>query len=125
MSTTISGFAFNLIYVDDMAKSLAFYEKHFNFKKDFDMDDGSCWGKAGNGSIALWIGHGYKRADMTDKSTRTSIMYSVPSAKAFFQQLKSDNVPTLHSEPQHMGKGDYWFQFTDPAGNILEVLGGE
>ena len=122
MAERIKGFAFNLVYVDDMEKALVFYEKHFGFKKDFDMDDGSCWGKAGD--VALWIGPGYKRTDLTAKSTRTSVMYSVESAGSFFKQLKLDNVPTVQSEPQHMGKGDYWFQFMDPAGNILEVLGG-
>jgi hypothetical protein len=30
----------------------------------------------------------------------------------------------IHEAPEHMGADKYWFQFRDPAGNILEVLGG-
>lgn len=124
MNTPVTGFAFNLVYVDDLAKALAFYEKHFGFQKKFDMDNGtSCYGKAGE--IGLWIGGGHKRVENAEKHTRTSIMYSVKSAHAFFKQLKDDGVQTIHPEPKNMGEGDYWFQFYDPAGNVLDVLGGE
>jgi hypothetical protein len=33
-------------------------------------------------------------------------------------------VKIAQNEPMDMGQGDFWFQFYDPSGNILEVLGG-
>jgi predicted enzyme related to lactoylglutathione lyase len=125
MKSQVTGFNFNLIYVDDLEKALTFYQKYFGFTTKFTMDDNSHWGPAADGKINLWIGGGYKRADTTERSTRSSIMYSVASAGEFFAQLKADGVPTMQAEPQAMGEGDFWFQFMDPAGNILEALGGK
>jgi predicted enzyme related to lactoylglutathione lyase/uncharacterized protein YndB with AHSA1/START domain len=122
-SSPITGFEFNLVYVDDMPKALAFYEKYFGFKKKFDMDDGSTCGTTGN--VGLWIGPNYKRVDVTDNNTRTSVMYGVESAHTLFKQLKTDGVPVVQESPIEMKNGVYWFQFSDPAGNILEVLGAK
>lgn len=123
MPKHFTGFAFNLVYVDELQPALDFYTRHFGFEAKRTMKDGSVWGKSGE--ISLWIGGGYEKQPQREKSTRSSIMYSVPSSGALFAQLKADNVATIQSEPMHMGDGEYWFQFFDPAGNILEVLGGK
>lgn len=122
-TSPVTGFEFNLVYVDDMAKALAFYEKYFDFKKKFDMDDGSAWGTTGN--VGLWIGPNYKRVDVTAKNTRTSVMYGVESAHTLFRQLKADGIPVVQEAPIEMKDGVYWFQFSDPTGNILEILGAK
>ena len=119
----VTGFRFNQIYTDQLEPTLAFYEKHFGFKTEFTMKDGSVWGKAGD--FGLWIGGGYDRAPQGERQTRTSIMYSVKSSHAFFRQLKADQVETLQAAPLQMDETTYWFQFRDPAGNILECLGNE
>lgn len=120
---TVKGISFATIYVDDYPKSLAFYKKHFGYEIKHPMGENASWGKAG--SAGLYLEGGNRQVDLTEKSVRASIVFSVESATKFFNQLKSDNVQMIQSEPQDMGSGDYWFQFRDPAGNILEVLGGK
>ena len=58
------------------------------------------------------------------KKTRPSFVLGVGSARALFDKLRQAEVPIVQSEPMNMGNEQYWFQFSDPAGNILEVLGG-
>jgi len=117
----VTGIAFGLIYADNMETTLPFYEKYLGFKKEFDMDDGSCWGKAGGAD--LWIGGGYNKTDLTERSTRASIMLNVESANGLFEILKSDGISVVQDKPIEMKEGVFWFQFSDPTGNILEVLG--
>lgn len=123
MSEHFTGFAFNLIYADDQAKTVAFYEKHFGFRAEEKLPDGSVWGHAG--PVALWIGGGYKRVEQDPNSTHTSIMYRVQSTGKLFRQLRDSEVRTVQEQPQKMSDNQYWFQFFDSAGNIIEVLGAE
>jgi predicted enzyme related to lactoylglutathione lyase len=113
---------FASIYVDDYQKAFVFYQKHFGFEVKHRMGENASWGKAGD--AAIYLEGGNSLTDFTDKSVRTSVVFNVESASKFFNQLTADGVITLQSEPQNMGADDYWFQFRDPAGNILEVLGG-
>jgi hypothetical protein len=39
-----------------------------------------------------------------------------------FARLKAGGTETLADAPKDMGKGYFWFQFRDPAGNILEAI---
>lgn len=119
---TVKSINFASIYVDDYKKAFAFYQKHFGYKVVYDMGENASWGKAGEAGI--YIEGGHKPADFTEKSVRASVVFNVTSASKFFSQLKADGVAVVHAEPRHMGSDDYWFQFRDPAGNILEILGG-
>jgi len=118
-----SGIAFATAYVDDYSKALAFYQKHLGFVIKFPMGEKASWGKIGE--LGLYLEGGNAPAGITAKTVRASVVFAVPSAYEFFKQLKDDDVPLLQPEPQHMGEGDYWFQFRDPSGNILEALGGK
>lgn len=119
----VKNICFACVYVDDYEKALAFYQKHFGFEIKFPMGNNSSWGKAGD--AGLYIEGGNRSAEVTDKSVRASVVFGVVSAFEFFKQLKSDKINILQSEPKDMGGGDYWFQFKDPAGNIIEILGGK
>ncbi len=119
----IKSINFASIYVEDYNQALSFYQKHFGYEVKFPMGDNASWGKAGE--AAIYLEGGNKPVDVTEKSIRVSVVFNVASASVFFDQLKSDGVRLIQSEPLNMGADDYWFQFRDPAGNILEILGGK
>ena len=119
----VVGISSATVYVDDYQQALAFYQKHFGFEIKHRMGESASWGKIGE--AALYIEGGNKPADITEKTVRASVVFSVKSAKKFFNQLKVDDINFIHSEPQNMGGGNFFFFFRDPAGNILEILGGE
>jgi uncharacterized protein YndB with AHSA1/START domain/predicted enzyme related to lactoylglutathione lyase len=114
-------FSFNLVYVDKIEPALAFYTKYLGFVKESVMEDGSCLGKAG--PVTLWIGPNFQKSKVNEDSVRTSIMYHIDSIFPLFQSLKSEGVKTIQDTPIEMKNGQFWFQFIDPAGNILEALG--
>ena len=61
-----------------------------------------------------------------DKDTmRPAFVFSVVSASELYERLKQAGVRFVHDEPMHMGGDNYWFQFYDPAGNIIEALGAK
>ena len=121
----ITSLEFTLIYADDFDTAVAFYEKHFGFKEAFKMQDTShgpqTWGKTGD--VGMWIGGGYKRKALEPEDCHSATMLGVESAFKLFDALKEDGVTIYQNEPVEMQDGIYWFQFQDPAGNILEILG--
>ena len=114
--------SFVSVYVDDFSSALSFYQKHFGFEKKHDMGATAVWGKIGD--VGLYIEGGNKPVQIAHTSVRASFVLNVDSAASLFQRLKDDNVSIIQTEPQDMGSGTFWFQFFDPAGNLLEVLGG-
>lgn len=122
-TTTFTGIHFALIYTDKLAPTQAFYEKYFGFEKTDDFSDTEIYGTAGE--IEMWIGSEYKPTKMTEKSTRGTSMFGVESALDLFKAFKKDGVKTVHKKPVEMQPGAFWFQFYDPAGNIIDVLGPE
>ena len=121
-ATTVEGLAFALIYVDKLAPAKAFYEKHLGFEQTQEFRPGEIYGTIGKTEMRL--GEGYDRADATAKSTRATVMFRVASTGKLFESLKADGVKTVQDEPVEMQPGTFWLQFQDPAGNIVEVLGG-
>ena len=118
----IKNICFACVYVDDYQQALRFYKKHFGYEELYKMGEKASWGKAGG--AGLYIDGGCREVRITDKCVRASVVFGVDSAWQFFEQLKTDEVETLQPEPEDMGEGDFWFQFRDPSGNILEVMGG-
>lgn len=123
MSIPFIGFAFNLVYADNQGESVKFYAEHFGFKIEKVLPDSSVWGHAG--AVALWIGGGYRRREQEPDATHTSVFYQVPSVAALYKQLNNAGVRIVQEGPTSAGEGKYWFQFFDPAGNLLEVIGEE
>lgn len=50
-------------------------------------------------------------------------MPGIENAQSLFAEFQKDGVQVLQEEPMEMQPGVFWFQFQDPSGNILEVLG--
>ena len=122
--TTVTGFSFVSIYADDFPKAFKFYTEVLGFQKEYDMGEDACFLKVGEeDGLYLEGGHRVKRDDPL--TTRATFTLSVPSAFSFFAKLKEYNVEFIDEAPRKVGEGHYWFQFLDPAGNILEALGGE
>lgn len=118
---------FSLIYADDFEKTKSFYVKHFDFKESFEMPDTELgpqtWGMTG--SVGMWIGGGHTRTNRDDRSARSGVMFGIDSAFTLLQELKADDVQIFQEEPIEMQPGVFWFQFEDPSGNIIEILGGK
>jgi predicted enzyme related to lactoylglutathione lyase len=66
-----------------------------------------------------------RRASYAPDTTRAAFVFSVDSTAATHERLKAAGGKSIHAEPRRMGGDNYRFQFYDPAGNILEVLGGK
>ena len=71
----------------------------------------------------LFLEGGHRRASPEPQDTRATFTLEVTSAGTLFSRLKEAGAPLLHEAPQDMGNGTFWFQFRDPAGNILEAIG--
>ena len=123
MSDSLS---FATVYVDDYKKACDFYRNTLGLKKKFDWKNGKeCFFRIGEKDWGLYLQAGNKKRKVDSKTTRTSFVLSVKSAFKMHKKLKKSRVKLVQQAPLQMGEGDYWFQFYDPAGNILEVLGGK
>ena len=119
----VSGLKFLLIYVEDLDSSLAFYQEYLGFKKTAQFSPTEVYGELGD--TEMWLGAGYRRGDADEGTTRTTAMIGVDSVGRLMQKLRRGGVPTIQDAPVEMQEGVYWLQFKDPAGNVLDVLGGE
>ena len=123
----VTDFKFSLIYAEDFEETKAFYEKYFGFKQEFEMPDTELgpqtWGKTGE--VGMWIGGGYERVEVTERSCRSGVMFGVESAVELFKQLQTDSIKVLHEAPVPMQDGVFFFQFEDPSGNLIDILGRE
>lgn len=122
--TSITGLGFVIVYVDDFDAAFEFYSEVLGLEKTFEPDSDSCFFAIGAIQYGLLLRGGLKSAKASPKSARASFVLMVESARKMYQKLRLNGVEMLHDEPMDMGEGDYWFQFRDPAGNVLEVLGG-
>jgi predicted enzyme related to lactoylglutathione lyase len=121
---TVSGVAFVSSYVDDFPTCYRFYSEVLGLEKEFDMGTAACFFKLGADS-GLYLQGGGAPAPVTEKSIRATFTLKVASASALYEKLRAADVRFVQGEPMDMGSNNYWFQFHDPAGNILEVLGGK
>ncbi len=67
---------------------------------------------------------GKQKYQTDERKNHSSIVLSTPSVIELYQRLKQENTTLFQAEPQNLGDGSYWFKFRDPAGNILEAVGG-
>ena len=122
--TAIKGIAFVSVYVDDFRKSFDFYSGTLGLKKSFEMGPQACFFDLGDES-GLYLQGGNNPATYDKDTMRPSFVLSVESASAMHAKLKSAGVKFVHDAPVEMAPNNFWFMFYDPAGNILEILGGE
>ena len=122
--TLIKGIAFVSVYVDDFETSYKFYNEVLRLEKEYDMGKLACFFKLGADS-GLYLQGGNKKNTIDDKTMRTAFTLNVTSANAMFEKLKEAGVKFVQNAPMDMGQENFWFQFYDPSGNILEILGGK
>ena len=122
--TMISGVQFVAVYVDDFEENFNFYHKILGLEKAYDMGGNSCFFHIGK-NFSLYLEGGNTRIELDKKTMRSSFVLQVESASAMYEKLKKAQVKMIQDSPLEMGEGEFWFQFYDPAGNILEILGGQ
>lgn len=123
--TTILGIGFGSAYVDDFETCYKFYSEVLGFEKQYDMGPQSCFFKVA-GDLGFYLEGGHeRRAEIDPKSIRAAVTFDVPSASAMYEKLKNAGARMVQDAPMDMGQGNFWFQFYDPAGNILEILGAQ
>jgi predicted enzyme related to lactoylglutathione lyase len=120
----VKGLAFASVYVDDFEKAYRFYAEVLGLEKEYDMGSAACFFKLPD-NTGLYLQGKNKTASYSEDTARAAFVFSVASAAATYERLKGAGVRFIHAEPRHMGGDNYWFQFYDPAGNILEALGGK
>jgi len=117
----IQGIGVITIYADNYDKAVEFYSKFLGFVLKAKVGENGCWGTMG--AVNIYIEGGNTKVNIQPTSTRSSVALTVASAEATFKEFKTGGVELIHNEPQLVGEEDWWFQFKDPAGNILEIFG--
>jgi predicted enzyme related to lactoylglutathione lyase len=118
----VKGIAFASVYVDDYEAAYKFYTEVLGLEKQYDMGTQACFFNLPD-DTGLYLQGGNHMPVFSKDTGRAAFVLSVESAGASHARLKEAGVRFVHDEPMHMGGDNYWFQFCDPAGNILEILG--
>ena len=112
------------VYVDDFERAVRFYGETLQLKRGDNMGDTSCFFWIGENPYGLFVEGGCKSLRANDDQTRAAFTFKVDSAQELFARLREADAETLMDAAKDMGKGFFWFQFRDPAGNILEAISG-
>ena len=126
--TTITGIRFGACYVDDWEAARKFYEETLGLSVAFEAMPGQVLFYAlGEDPFGIMLSKVPEPGPGTIDvgNAHTSFVLCVGSASALHAKLTEAGVEILQEEPIAVGEGDHWFQFRDPAGNLLEALGGE
>jgi predicted enzyme related to lactoylglutathione lyase len=121
----ISGMSFVTVYVDDFQKALEFYQDVLGLEKTHQADVDACFFQVGANQFGLFLAGGAQAKRTKPEDAHTSFVLLVESTAALFQRLTLNGARMVQEEPMDRGEGDFWFQFYDPANNLLEVLGGQ
>lgn len=122
--TRIDGIGFVAVYVERFDECARFYEAVLGLERIVDMGENARYYRIGSGPLGLYLEGGNRPVEVDAAAVRPGFSFSVESASAMYEKLKAHGVDLLQAGPVEMGQEQYWFQFTDPSGNILEVLGG-
>lgn len=120
----VKGIAFASVYADDYETAYRFYSEVLGLEKQYDMGSAACFFKLGD-DTGLYLQGGNRRASFEKDTMRSAFVFAVVSASATWARLEQAGVRFIHDQPMNMGGDNYWFQFYDPTGNILEALGPE
>ena len=126
--TKITGIRFGACYVDDWDAGREFYEQVLGLAVGFEAMPGQvlfyAFGEDPFGIMLCKVA-GAASGKVGVGTAHAAFVLSVASAGALHAKLTAAGVEIPQDAPIEMGEGDHWFQFFDPAGNLLEVLGGE
>ena len=121
----ITGISFITIYADDYSKAFEFYQDILGLEKTHEMGRDACFFRLGGNQYGLHLQGVAKGHSAKPDASHATVVLATESAGALHQRLKLNGVKIVQDEPVDRGEGDFWFQFYDSAGNILEVLGGK
>lgn len=112
-------FGYTIIYVSDVAKSIAFFETAFGFSKKF-VDDSGTYGELDTGATTLSFAahslgesnlpHGYVAADSSDKPLGMEIA------------LITDEIETAHQKAVAAGAIEIAAPKAKPWGQIVSYV---
>ena len=121
-NTKINSIGMGSIYVDDFNKAYDFYNGLLGLEGQ--PGENSCFFQLSK-EQAIYVEGKYNPVAKDPKSVRSAVTFRVGSAVSMFSKLKNSGVELIQSEPMKMAENIFWFQCFDPAGNIVEFLGGE
>lgn len=125
-SAAVLGIRFGAIYVTDFQECDQFYRNVLGLQVHLEVLPGQVlFYRLGDTPWGLMLCKSPEEGSrMAPDRSHLSFTLSVKSAGALFARLKEAQVESPQSTPNDVGDGDFWFQFFDPAGNLLEVVGG-
>lgn len=119
--TKITSIGMGSIYVDDFKKAYEFYSGMLGLEGK--PGENSCFYQL-NKEQAIYVEGNYNPVAKDPKGVKSAITFRVESALMMFDKLKNSDIEMIQNEPMKMAENIYWFQCFDPAGNIVEFLGG-
>lgn len=122
----VTGVCFPVSYVDDYEKALAFYTQVLGLKQSLVLAEDQCFLRVGNVELGLLLAGGHKPHEKKGAQwAQASYVLRAASAPAMMACLREAGAKILQDEPIKTGDCECWFQFFDPAGNLLQILGGK
>jgi len=121
----ISGIDYCVCYVDDFDKAKEFYGNLLGLQMS--GDHGSViFYEIGKNTKGLMICNVQEKSEkqIGMGAPHSAFVFRTGSTRALMKKLKDHGVDVPTPEPFSVGKqDDYYFQFYDPSGNLLEAIG--
>ena len=123
-ATRVNGIGFVTAFVDDFDEAFRFYTDVLGFENSQPMGPTACYFVFPNDTGMYLVG-GNTRHEPAAKSVRMTFALEVESAGELFTRAKAAGLTGLPDEPMQMNDEVIWFQLQDPAGNMIEIVGGK
>ena len=109
-----------------MEKAKQFYTNILGFEIGADIPQANlCFLYSKNRKLSIYLKAGNKSFLIDNQTCRLSFFLEAEkTVKETFDELKKAGVEILQKEPEQVADDTFTFQFLDPDGNILEVVGG-
>jgi predicted enzyme related to lactoylglutathione lyase len=122
MGTEIKSIKMGSIYVDDFGKAMEFYKGLLGLKGE--PGENSCFFPL-SPEQAIYVEGKYNPVSSDERSVRSAITFEVESVGEMLNKLNAAGVKVIQEVPVQMSEKLYWLQCFDPAGNVVEFLGGK
>jgi predicted enzyme related to lactoylglutathione lyase len=123
-ANAVTGIGFVTAFVEDFDQALRFYTEVLGMSEPMPMGSTACYFIFPNDTGMYLIGGNTQRS-LEPKSARMTFALEVPSAGELFAKAKELGITPLQDEPMQMNDEVVWFQIHDPAGNLIEIVGGK